>query len=73
MYLGGGGHHFMPATTILRKFYFSKKACKIQEILKNSKVSFAFNLDKALRGLLTEKIDLLDGTAYLFGFSSFKS
>ena len=42
MYLGGGGHHFMPATTILRKFYFSKKACKIQEILKNSKVSFAF-------------------------------
>ena len=42
MYLGGGGHHFMPATTILQKFYFSKKACKIQEILKNSKVSFAF-------------------------------
>ena len=35
MYLGGGGHHFMPATTILRKFYFSKKACKIQEILEN--------------------------------------
>jgi len=41
MYLGGGGHHFMPATTILQKFYFSKKASEIQEILKNSKVSFA--------------------------------
>ena len=30
MYLGGGGDHFMPATTILQKFYFSKKASKIQ-------------------------------------------
>ena len=42
MYLCGCGHHFMPATAIFRKYNFFKKASKIQEILKNSKVSFAF-------------------------------
>ena len=44
MYLGGCGHHFMAATTIFQKFYFLKKASKIQEILKNSKVSFSFQV-----------------------------
>ena len=39
MYLGGGGHHFMPATAIFQKLYFLKIASKIQEILKNAKFS----------------------------------
>lgn len=42
MYLCGCGYHFMPATAIFWKYNFFKKASKIQEILKNSKVSFAF-------------------------------